>query len=107
MPDFVEVTRRDGDHVVRTRASAEHGKWTVRARGDERGLVEQTLVAPKALLLPATLTFGWPLYDPAGGPPASDDFLTRLLSECPVGRHLSHLGSTLPFPRRQGRLASR
>jgi len=34
----------------------------VRARGDERGLVEQTLVAPKALLLPATLTFGWPLF---------------------------------------------
>ena len=61
-PDFVEVTRRDGDHVVRTRASADHGKWTVRARGDERGLVEQTLVAPKALLLPATLTFGWPLF---------------------------------------------
>lgn len=61
-PDFVEVTRRDGDHVVRTRASADHGKWTVRARGDERGLVEQTLTAPKALLLPATLTFGWPLF---------------------------------------------
>jgi hypothetical protein len=61
-PDFVEVTRRDGDHVVRTRASADHGKWTVRARGDERGLVEQTSVAPKALLLPATITFGWPLF---------------------------------------------
>jgi hypothetical protein len=61
MPDFIEVTRRDGDHVVRTRASAEHGKWTVRARGDERGLSEQTLVAPKAFVLPATLTFGWPL----------------------------------------------
>jgi len=62
MPDFIEVTRRDGDHVVRTRASAEHGKWTVRARGDERGLTEQTLLAPRTLVLPATLTFGWPLF---------------------------------------------
>ncbi len=60
-PDFIEVTRRDGDHVVRTRAWSDHGKWTVRARGDERGLVEQTSVAPDAVLLPATLTFGWPL----------------------------------------------
>ncbi|HEV2721797.1 MAG TPA: hypothetical protein VG323_17390, partial [Thermoanaerobaculia bacterium] len=40
-PDFIEVTRRDADHVVRTRAWSDHGKWTVRARGDERGLVEQ------------------------------------------------------------------
>lgn len=61
-PDFVEVTRRDGDHVVRTRASGDRGKWTVRARGDERGLVEQTSLPPQALLLPATLTFGWPLF---------------------------------------------
>jgi len=65
-PDFVEVTRRDGDHVVRTRAFAEHGKWTVRARGDERGLVEQTCCPPKTLLLPATLTFGWPLFSGSG-----------------------------------------
>jgi hypothetical protein len=61
-PDFVEVTRRDADHVVRTRASAHDGKWTVHARGDERGLVEQTCCLPKTLLLPATLTFGWPLF---------------------------------------------
>ena len=60
------MTRRDGDHVVRTRASADHGKWMVRARGDERGLSEQTLLAPRALLLPATLTFGWPLFSNGG-----------------------------------------
>lgn len=61
-PDFVEVTRRDGDHVVRTRAYGDKAKWTVRARGDERGLVEQTCCPPKTLLLPATLTYGWPLF---------------------------------------------
>jgi thiol-disulfide isomerase/thioredoxin len=61
-PDFVEVTRRDGEHVVRTRASSHDGKWTVRSRGDERGLSEQTLVAPEVLVLPATLTYGWPLF---------------------------------------------
>ena len=60
-PDYIEVTRRDGDHVVRTRASADRGKWTVRARGDERGLTEQTLTVPQTQLLPATLTYGWPL----------------------------------------------
>lgn len=60
-PDFVEVTRRDDDHVVRTRAFASNGKWVVRARGDERGLVEQTCCPPKTLLAPATLTFAWPL----------------------------------------------
>lgn len=61
-PDFVEVTRRDGDHVVRTRAYGDKAKWTVRARGDERGLVEQTCCPPKTLVLPATLTLGWPLF---------------------------------------------
>jgi hypothetical protein len=65
-PDFAEVTRRDGDHVVRTRAYGDKAKWTVRARGDERGLVEQTCCPPKALLLPATLTFGWPLFNGDG-----------------------------------------
>jgi hypothetical protein len=61
-PNFVEVTRRDGEHVVRTRASAHDGKWTVHSRGDERGLSEQTLVAPRAVIVPAaTLSFGWPL----------------------------------------------
>src|ERR1051326_2841993 len=65
-PDFVEVTRRDGDHVVRTRAFASNGKWTVHARGDERGLIDQTCCPPKTLLLPATLTFGWPLFSGGG-----------------------------------------
>lgn len=65
-PDFAEVTRRDGDHVVRTRAYGDKAKWTVRARGDERGLVEQTCCPPKTLLLPATLTFGWPLFNGDG-----------------------------------------
>lgn len=60
-PDFVEVTRRDGEHVVRTRASASNGTWSVHSRGDERGLSEQTLVAPRAALLPTTLSYGWPL----------------------------------------------
>ncbi len=62
VPDFFEVTRREEKHVVRTRAFKEHGKWVVRARGDERGLVEQTSLVPSALLLPATVTFGWPLF---------------------------------------------
>lgn len=61
LPDFIEVTRRENGHVVRTRASAHDGQWTLHARGDERGLVEQTSVAPASVVLPATLTFGWPL----------------------------------------------
>jgi thiol-disulfide isomerase/thioredoxin len=65
-PDFIEVTRRDGDHVGRTRASLHDGKWQLHARGDERGLVDQTSVAPAAVILPATITFGWPLFQEHG-----------------------------------------
>lgn len=61
-PDFVEVTRRNRKHVVRTRCSLDKGKWNVVARGDEAGIVEQHTIAPSMLVTPATATFGWPLF---------------------------------------------
>ncbi len=36
----------------------------VTARGDDGGIVQQTMTAPAALMLPATPTFGWLLYAP-------------------------------------------
>ncbi len=63
-PDFAEVTVREGDHVTRTRYHADEGKWYVTARGDEGGIVSQTMTAPAAMLLPATPTLGWLLYAP-------------------------------------------
>lgn len=61
-PDFAEVTERLGGHVVRTRYHADQGKWIVTSRGDEGGIVQQTMTAPAAFSLPATPTLGWLLY---------------------------------------------
>src|SRR5213082_2980050 len=65
-PDFAEVTVRDGDHVTRTRYHADEGKWYVTSRGDEGGIVSQSMTAPAAMMLPATPTLGWLLYVPQG-----------------------------------------
>lgn len=99
-PRSLEVTRRDADHVVRTRASGHGGKWEVHARGDERGLLDQTApAAPSAMILPATITFGWPLFDERGG----DTFV--MAAEEPVGAieemHVATAGPYLPLLRRK------
>jgi hypothetical protein len=65
-PDFAEVTMREGEHVTRTRYHAGEGKWYVTSRGDEGGIVSQTMTAPAAMMLPATPTLGWLLYAPQG-----------------------------------------
>jgi hypothetical protein len=61
-PDFAEVTTREGAHVTRTRYHAGDGQWYVTSRGDEGGIVSQTMTAPAAMMLPATPTLGWLLY---------------------------------------------
>src|SRR5207248_85777 len=61
-PDFAEVTERAGQHVVRTRYHADRGNWSVTSRGDEGGIVQQSMTAPSAFALPATPTLGWLLY---------------------------------------------
>jgi len=84
-PDFVEVTRTSGKHVVRTRCHKSDGEWVVVARGDEFGISEQHTVIPATLVTPATITLAWPLFcpgfdrcDPLDAYVISDDVLGHL-----------------------------
>src|SRR5262249_8210970 len=90
--DFAEVTARVGDHVVRTRYHTDKGNWFVTSRGDEGGIVSQSMTAPAAFALPATPTLGWLLYAPkhdalnayvidAGSPDAGEKLETLHIRE--------------------------
>jgi hypothetical protein len=83
-PDFAEVTERSGEHIVRTRYHADQGKWFVTSRGDEGGIVQQTMTAPAAFSLPATPTLGWLLYAPRRD--AVDTYVVDTQSPNAVGK---------------------
>jgi hypothetical protein len=82
----------------------------------EAGLVEVMAELPESPCL-RTFTFSWPLgllrrvqegrEEPRCVPAVSAGFLHRLLKECPLGRHLSHLGSPWPFDAAQPALIRR
>ncbi len=62
-PDFAEVTRTRGKNIVRTRCWESDGQWVAHARGDQSGIAEQHETMPTTMILPATVTLGWPLFD--------------------------------------------
>jgi len=91
-PDFAEVTRRSGTHVVRTRAYASNGKWVVGVRGDESGISEQYTVMPTMLVTPATATLGWPLF--CAGFFKCDPLATYLIDDEPMGKVVTMRSTT-------------
>jgi hypothetical protein len=82
----------------------------------EAGLLDVLAELPESPCL-RSFTFSWPLRllrrvqeadeEPSCVPAVSADFLHRLLGECPLGRHLSHLGSSWPFDAAQAALIRR
>lgn len=67
-PTFVEVTMQRGDGVVRTRYRFPDKSMTARLRGNEPGVIEQTLSVPErlAFVSPAVAAEGWGWMQIAG-----------------------------------------
>jgi hypothetical protein len=67
-PTFVEVTKQRGDERVRVRHNVDARTLTARARGNNAGVISQTLEVPDALLLitQAVAPQGW-LPEPVSG----------------------------------------
>ncbi|HUP59067.1 MAG TPA: thioredoxin family protein [Thermoanaerobaculia bacterium] len=57
-PTFVEITTR-GATTTRTRFRRDGELWHAHSRGADGGIVDQTLVAPAAVVTPATMTWAW------------------------------------------------
>ncbi|HEX5731948.1 MAG TPA: thioredoxin family protein [Blastocatellia bacterium] len=60
-PTFVEITKQRGDGVVRTRYRFPDKSMTARLRGNQPGVIEQTLSVPEqlAFVSPAVAAEGW------------------------------------------------
>ena len=69
-PSFVEITKQRGDGVARTRYRFSEKSMTARLRGNEPGVIEQTLSVPDALAFvsPAVAAEGWGWMQIAGTP---------------------------------------
>jgi hypothetical protein len=69
-PSFVEITKQRGDGVARTRYRFSEKSMTARLRGNEPGVIEQTLSVPDALAFvsPAVAAEGWGWMQLAGTP---------------------------------------
>jgi hypothetical protein len=67
-PSFVEITKQRGDGVVRTRYRFADKSMTARLRGNEPGVIEQTLSVPEqlAFVSPAVAAQGWGWMQIAG-----------------------------------------
>jgi thiol-disulfide isomerase/thioredoxin len=67
-PSFVEITKQRGDGVARTRYRFAEKSMTARLRGNEPGVIEQTLSVPAALAFvsPAVAAQGWGWMQIAG-----------------------------------------
>jgi hypothetical protein len=94
-------------------AQVNHLYLDLRRPMSESTLLEALGQIPQSVCL-RTLSIDWPLplmgwqesgeEGPRAVPRASEAFLTRLLGQCPVGRHLTHLGSSASLSARQARL---
>ncbi len=67
-PTFVEITKQRGEGVVRTRYRFPDKSMTARLRGNEPGVIEQTLSVPErlAFVSPAVAAEGWGWMQIAG-----------------------------------------
>jgi uncharacterized protein (TIGR02996 family) len=98
------------------RAEVNHVSLALKLPLPEAGLLDALAGLPESPCL-RSFTFSWPLRllrraqgggeEPRRVPAVSAGFLLRLLKECPLGRHLSHLGSPWPFDAAQAALIRR
>lgn len=75
-PRFAEVTYRADGRTTRARYRADGDKWIAWSRGTT-GIIEQTLPLPSnfTVVAPATVTFGWPMFQAGRGTAASAYFI--------------------------------
>lgn len=75
-PRFAEVTYRADGRTTRARYRADGDKWLAWSRGTT-GIIEQTLPLPSnfTVVAPATVTFGWPMFQASNGSAASAYFI--------------------------------
>jgi uncharacterized protein (TIGR02996 family) len=117
---LLQVTRRQSLRraaVLLDRSGPNHAHFDVRMPMLEGTLLEELSLLPESARL-RSLTFDWPLrmlrhrrcsgsgQTPHPEPAVSERFLARLLRECPLGRHLTHLGSSAPFSTKQAGLVA-
>jgi uncharacterized protein (TIGR02996 family) len=98
------------------RSGPNHAHLDIRMPILEDTLLEELSLLPESPCL-RTVTFDWPLrmlrhrpwgsgQAPHAEPAVSERFLARLLRECPLGQHLTHLGSSAPFSTKQAGLVA-